>query len=294
MVKESSTAYTKTAALVGVMQLLRPRQWVKNLFVLAPLIFAGGFTTPALIEQALIAVVLFCIASSSVYVVNDLHDVREDRKHPSKMKKRPLARGSVTTTVAVGVLCLLYALLGVGYTFQPTTLWVIVGYVALNMAYTFVLKQQPIFDIFTIAIGFVLRVYAGAVAIAVPLSSWMFITTLCLALFLAAVKRRQEIKQSGTQGRQVLERYSVTLLDRYAEISATGALLFYSLFVMNTHPHLVLTIPFVLFGLFRYWFLVEKLNEGESPTDVLLADGQLLITVALWVGFCAWGIWPAK
>jgi 4-hydroxybenzoate polyprenyltransferase len=149
-----------------------------------------------------------------------------------------------------------------------------------------------VLDIFTIALGFVLRVYAGAMALNVPVSSWMFITTLCLALYLGAVKRRQELKQSGSDGRQVLKQYTVVLVDRYAEMSATGALLFYSMFVMSTRPELVVTVPLVLFGLFRYWFVVEALEGGESPTDALLADGQLLTTVVLWVSLCAWALWP--
>lgn len=163
----------------------------------------------------------------------------------------------------------------------------------LNLAYSFRLKHQPVLDIFTIAIGFVLRVYAGAVALDVPVSEWMFVTTLCLALYLAAVKRRQEISQSGSQGRKVLGAYSVALIDRYAEMSATGALVFYSMFVMEARPELVITVPLVLFGLFRYWYVVEALEGGESPTDALLSDWQLLATVALWVGACAWSLWPA-
>jgi hypothetical protein len=114
-----------------------------------------------------------------------------------------------------------------------------------------------------------------------------------LALFLAAIKRRQELLQTNQQGRKVLALYSVTLIDRYAEISATGALLFYSLFVMNTHPELVVTIPIVLFGLFRYWYLSEMLGEGESPTEALTTDKHLLLTVVAWVGVCVWALWPA-
>lgn len=290
---ESSTTHRKTAALVGLLQLMRPRQWVKNVFVLAPLVFAGEFLHPVSLVSAIVAMALFCVASSATYIVNDLHDVERDRKHPTKSKKRPLAAGTVTTVQAVVLLVLLYVVLIYGYVLLPAAVKVIAMYVLLNVAYTFVLKHQPVLDIFTIAIGFVLRVYAGAMALSVPVSSWMFITTLCLALFLAAVKRRQEIDQVGTEGRKVLEKYTVALVERYAEMSATGALLFYSLFVMNTHPKMVFTIPFVLFGLFRYWFVVESLKEGESPTDVLLSDGQLLLTVVLWVISCVWGIWPA-
>ncbi len=129
-------------------------------------------------------------------------------------------------------------------------------------------------------------------ALSVPVSSWMFVTTLCLALYLAAVKRRQELAQSGKEGRKVLEHYTVTLVDRYAEMAATGALLFYSLFVMTARPEMVITIPFVLYGLFRYWFVVESLDGGESPTDALLSDWQLSLTVVIWVGVCAWALWP--
>jgi len=120
----------------------------------------------------------------------------------------------------------------------------------------------------------------------------MFVTTLCLALFLAAVKRRQELVQSGSAGRDVLSRYSISLIDRYAEMSATGALVFYSLFVMSAQPELVMTVPLVLFGLFRYWYVVEALDQGESPTDALLADRQLQAVVVVWVAVCAWALWP--
>jgi decaprenyl-phosphate phosphoribosyltransferase len=129
-------------------------------------------------------------------------------------------------------------------------------------------------------------------ALSVPVSSWMFITTLCLALFLAAVKRRQELSQSGSEGRQVLKKYNVGLVDRYAEMSATSALLFYSMFVMSARPVLVVTVPLVLFGLFRYWYVVDALEGGESPTDALLSDWPLLLTVMIWVGVCAWAVWP--
>lgn len=272
----------------GMLKLLRPKQWVKNVFVLAPLVFAGQFQNPVALMQALLAAVLFCLAASAVYIVNDLRDVEHDRQHPIKAKSRPLAAGMVSQREALILLATLYGLVALGWWFLPAVVYVIIAYVLLNVAYTFVLKHLPVVDIFTIAIGFVLRVYAGAIALAVPLSSWMFVTTFCLALYLAAIKRRQELLQSGTEGRKVLERYSVALVDRYAEMSATGALVFYSLFVMSARPEMVITIPVVLFGLFRYWYVVEMLEGGESPTDALFADGQLLVTVTVWVGLCVW------
>ena len=278
---------------MGLLRLMRPRQWVKNSFVLAPLVFAGAFVDRYAVQQALLAMVLFCVASSAVYIVNDIKDIERDRCHPKKSRARPLAAGVVSIPAALGLLATLYCLLIWGWFVQPAVVLVISGYVALNLAYSFVLKNQPVLDIFTVAFGFVLRVYAGAQSLAVPVSSWMFVTTLCLALYLAAIKRRQELGQRGSEGRDVLERYTVALVDRYAEMAATGALVFYSMFVMSAQPDLVITVPVVLFGLFRYWYVVEKLEGGESPTDALLSDGPLLATVAVWVGACMWVLWPA-
>lgn len=280
--------------LPGLWKLVRPRQWIKNSFVLAPLVFAGEFANRHAIGQALLAMVLFCVASSAVYIVNDIRDIERDRRHAKKRHTRPLASGAASVPAALALLAVLYGALVLGWFVQPAAVAVICGYLALNLAYSFWLKHQPVLDIFSIAFGFVLRVYAGAQALAVPVSSWMFVTTLCLALYLAAVKRRQELSQSGSEGREVLQRYTVALVDRYAEMAATGALVFYSMFVMSAKPDLVITVPVVLFGLFRYWFVVEKLEGGESPTDALLSDGPLLATVLVWVGACLWVLWPAS
>jgi len=291
----NNTLSTRTISgqLRGLIQLMRPRQWIKNGFVLAPLVFAGAFTSATSVSQALLAMLLFCVASSATYIVNDLKDIERDRRHPKKSRSRPLAAGTVSVAAALGLLAVLYGVLVWGWFAQRPVVNVILAYLLLNLAYSFVLKHQPVLDIFSIAFGFVLRVYAGAQALDVPVSSWMFVTTLCLALYLASVKRRQELSNSGSEGREVLERYTLSLVDRYAEMSATGALLFYSMFVMSTHPELVMTVPVVLFGLFRYWYVVEKFDGGESPTDALLSDWPLLATVAVWVGICMWALWPA-
>lgn len=276
----------------GLLALSRPKQWLKNGFVLAPLVFTGSFLEPGAVFKAFLAFALFCMASSATYVLNDMQDVERDRLHPKKSKTRPLASGDVSIRSARFLLVVLYALLVVGWFLAPAVVQVILCYLLLNVAYTFFLKHQPVLDIFTIAIGFVLRVYAGAVALGVPVSGWMFVTTLCLALYLAAIKRRQELSQSGSGGRKVLDAYTVSLVDRYAEMSATGALVFYSMFVMSSKAQLVITVPLVLFGLFRYWYVVEALDGGESPTDALAADWQLMVTVVLWVAACAWALWP--
>ena len=270
---------------------MRPKQWIKNGFVLAPLIFSGKFAETPSVVNALFAVALFCIASSAAYIVNDMQDIDSDRRHPVKSKSRPLAAGLISKRAALTLLASLYIALLAGLVVAPKVVAVIAVYLVVNLAYSAVLKYQPVVDIFTVAIGFVLRVYAGAMALDVPVSSWMFVTTLCLALFLAAVKRRQELKQRGTEGRKVLENYSVSLVDRYAEMAATGALVFYSMFVMSDKPKLVITVPLVLFGLFRYWYVVETLDGGESPTDALLSDWQLLLTVVVWGSVCCWTLW---
>lgn len=177
------------AQLLGLIKLMRPKQWVKNGFVLAPLVFSGAFLDTGAASHAFLAVLLFCAASSLTYIINDMHDIERDRRHPKKSKTRPLAAGIVSVPAALILLAALYAVLVWGWFVAPKVVMVIAAYLVLNLAYTFVLKHQPVVDIFTIAIGFVLRVYAGAMALDVPVSSWMFITTLCLALYLAAVKR---------------------------------------------------------------------------------------------------------
>lgn len=280
-----------SSQLLGLIQLCRPKQWIKNSFVLAPLLFAGLFTNSHSVQQAFIAMLLFCVASSATYIVNDLKDIEKDRLHPIKSKTRPLAAAKVSTKAAKILLITLYIILIAAAFWQLAVCIIITGYLLLNLAYSSYLKHQPVLDIFTIAIGFVLRVYAGAVALSVPVSSWMFITTLCLALYLAAIKRRQELGTHGTTSRKALEGYSVGLLDRYAEMSAVGALLFYSIFVVSSRPELVLTIPLVIFGLFRYWYITDIQQQGESPTDAIFSDLQLILTGLAWVIACVYGVW---
>ena len=277
-----------TENILGQVKLLRPKQWVKNTFVLVPLIFSGLFLDVSMIGRAVIAFLLFCVASSAAYIINDYADIEKDRRHPVKSIKRPLASGRVSKPQALRLLAALLTILLLATLVEVSAMAVIWAYFALTVTYTFWLKNLPVIDIFTISVGFVLRVYAGATALGVSVSSWMFVTTLCLALYLASIKRRQEVLYAGKSGREVLQTYSVALLDRYAEMSATGALVFYSMFVLAEQPALVITIPMVLFGLFRYWFLVESANEGESPTDALFSDLQLMGIIVIWGGVCVW------
>lgn len=276
--------------LPPLVRLMRPKQWVKNSFVFAPLLFSGLFTDMLSVQHTFSAFVIFCLASSATYVLNDYNDIENDRKHPVKSKTRPLASGEVSKPQARILMVVLYGIVALSVFVYPEVVAVVAAYLLLNVAYTFYLKHQPVLDIFTIATGFVLRVYAGAVSLHVPLSSWMFITTLSLALFLAAIKRRQELMKSGNKARSVLRFYTVELVDKYAETSATCAILFYSLFVISDKPDMVYTIPFVLFGLYRYWFIVESKDAGESPTDALFADRWLQQTILGWVAACFYSL----
>lgn len=272
----------------GLLRLIRPKHWVKNLFVLAPLIFSGTFTRPMVTLLAVFGTLLFCVAASIVYIINDLSDVRRDMLHPVKRITRPIASGAVSVTEARVVLVVLSLLLVVGTFVSIPLVAVLIGYILLNLLYSVWLKSIPVVDIFCVAAGFVLRVYAGARVIDVPLSSWMMVTTLSIALYLAAIKRRDELDAQGDGARAVLGQYSIALLDRFALMSSVCSMVFYSLFVVTTRPVLAFTIPLVLFGIFRYWFLVDRGERGESPTDALWSDRTLAVTVVLWGLLCAY------
>jgi decaprenyl-phosphate phosphoribosyltransferase len=278
------------STLSPALRLLRPKQWVKNAFVFAPLLFSGLITNSEAIKLSFSIFVIFCLASSATYVLNDFKDIENDKKHLIKSKSRPLATGEISKNLALLIMASLYILVAITFLFWINIAIIVTSYLLLNVAYTFYLKHQPVLDIFTIATGFVLRVFAGAIAIDVPLSSWMFITTLSLALYLASIKRRQELTKSGDSARSVLQYYSVNLVEKYAEMAATCAILFYSLFIISDKPDMVYTIPFVLFGLFRYWFIVETKDSGESPTDALFLDRILQLTILAWIVACLYSI----
>jgi decaprenyl-phosphate phosphoribosyltransferase len=285
---ELSVASVPRAGTMAVLRLLRPKHWIKNLFVLAPLIFSGLFTRPEARLDALFGTLLFCVAASMVYIINDLADLKVDALHPVKRLERPLASGAVSVTTARLVLLGLGALLLAGSRVSISLVAVLIVYIVLNLLYSAWFKRVPVVDIFCVAAGFVLRVYAGAVVIDVPLSSWMLVTTLAIALYLAAIKRRDELEVQGDAARAVLGQYTVPLLDRFALMASVCAMVFYCMFVVTTRPVLAFTIPFVLFGIFRYWFLVDRKGRGESPTDALWSDLPLAITVVLWGILCAY------
>ncbi|MDB4907288.1 MAG: phosphoribose diphosphate:decaprenyl-phosphate phosphoribosyltransferase [Gemmatimonadetes bacterium] len=281
-----------TAIARSWLALLRPRHWIKNSFVLAPTIFAGLVRNADALRDASFAALLFSLAASAIYILNDILDAERDKLHPVKRLSRPIASGAVSQRAAgVVAAALLLATLAGGLVL-PAVLAPIGAYVALNIAYSLRLKHVAVVDLFCVASGFVLRVYAGARAVDVPLSEWMLVTTLALSLYLASGKRRQELAAVGGDARVVLSSYTIPLLDGYAHMSAAATIVFYSLYVISVRPQLVSSIPLVLFGIFRYGYLVQVRQLGESPTDALWTDLPLALTLLAWVGVAIWAILP--
>jgi len=272
---------------------LRPHQWTKNLLVVpAALVFSKHlFEADAALRVGL-ALVVFCALSGAVYLVNDLADLERDRLHPRK-RLRPLASGALPVPVArVAAVLLLVAGLGGGLALGPGFVAVGLAYVVLNLAYSFGLKNVVILDVLAISLGFVLRAVAGALAIDVHFSSWLLVCTILLALFLSLAKRRHELvllDASAGDHRRILAEYTPYLLDQMIAVVTASCLTAYAFYTLAPETvekyqteRLALTIPFVIYGIFRYLYLVHRREEGGSPTDVLLTDRPLLAAAALW------------
>ncbi|MFM7030728.1 MAG: decaprenyl-phosphate phosphoribosyltransferase [Micrococcales bacterium] len=266
--------------IAAVLRLIRPKHWVKNLFVLAPLAFSGHFNEPDANFQTAMAFAVFCLVASATYVMNDIFDVTADRAHPVKRLKRPLAAGQLSVPSAWVIFAALIAISAMASLWIPKVLPVVALYFVIQIAYNFYLKRVPVIDMFVIAVGFVLRVYAGAFSIEVQVSKWMFVTTMSLALFLASMKRFQELKTHGSGARSVLGKYTIEFTQRISEISGTLAVVFYSFFCLTSRREFIYTIPVVVFVLVRYWYVADRSGEGESPTDLILRDKQLLVAAA--------------
>lgn len=278
---------------VALIRSLRPTQWAKNAFVLAPLVFAQRLLDPDAVLAALLAFAAFCLASSTVYLINDLRDREADRNHPLK-KSRPIASGALPVGVATTVAVLLGAgALVIGFVLLPPGVGLTTGvYLLLNLAYSFGLKNQVILDVMTVSLGFVLRVLAGAEAIAVGVSGWLILCTVFLSLFLAFSKRRHELillAGAATEQRQVLSHYSPTFLDQMINVVTASTVVSYALYAISEETverfgtdALIYTELFVLFGIFRYLYLIYQRRDERNPTEVILRDAPFLINLALW------------
>jgi 4-hydroxybenzoate polyprenyltransferase len=269
-----------------VLRLLRPKQWTKNLLLFAALVFAEKLLDPQAALEALLAFVAFCLASSSVYVVNDVVDVERDRAHPEK-RNRPIASGQVSRNAALTLaLVLTGAALAVAFSLGRSFGAATLLYLCLSHFYSFVGKNIVLLDTLLVAIGFVLRAVAGALAIDVPFSDWFVLCTLFVALFIALSKRKAELLAGGdTSGsRPVLEHYTVGSLTAFTGTSMAAAVISYSLYVQDVIERseelyvLIFTVPFVILSIFRYYLLVENAGAGEKPEDILLTDRPLQLS----------------
>ena len=270
----------------------RPRQWIKNLFVLAPLLFSKSLFNYFLVWKAFLGFLLFCLLCSGVYILNDMMDIKEDKRHPQK-KNRPLPSGELKVSTAF-IFTLFILALSLGLSFYLDTIFgvVLLVYLVLNVVYTKSLKHVVILDVFCIAAGFVVRVVSGAVVINVEMSVWLLICTLLLALFLGFSKRKHELMILGTESvnhRRVLAEYDVHFLDMMISVLTASIVMSYTLYTMSDETirkfntdKLILTVPFVLYGIFRYFYLVYYKAEGGNPMENILLDLPLIITIGLW------------
>ena len=299
----------RSAKIPTYIRLVRPKHWIKNLFVLAPALFARELFHPDMVLVALKAFFGFCLTASVVYIINDMADVKADRAHHEK-KHRPLAAGTVTSGEALALLGVLLVLAMLLALTMPVTYGLILAaYFLINLAYSYKLKEVILLDVFMIAAGFMLRVLGGAAAIRVPVSSWIVLCTLFISLFLGFAKRRSELVSSHDSGsaseRRVLMLYSVGFLDQVLTIVAAGAVISYALYTVAPRTvetfgteNLIYTTIFVLFGIFRYLHLIHTSETTENPTNAVTSDPAILTVVILWVVTCvliiyrAQEIWP--
>jgi len=276
--------------LAALLASARPRQWTKNVILFGPLVFAYKLLAPELLVRAMGAFVAFCLVSSATYVLNDLFDVDSDRQHPLK-RDRPLARGDVSSGQAAGWAAVLtVGGLALAFAVNLEVGLAAAGYMALMLAYSSVLKHAVILDVFAIAAGFILRAVAGALAIHVIISPWLYVCTLLLALFLGFSKRYNELlvlQDTAANHRRSLADYTPAMLEQLTSIVVASTIMAYSLYTFSAESlpanhSMMLTIPFVLYGIFRYYYLVHRRNLGGAPELVLLRDIPLMADIALW------------
>jgi 4-hydroxybenzoate polyprenyltransferase len=271
---------------------MRLQQWIKNFFLFAALVFAGHLRIADDVIKSAVGFLLFSFVASSVYIFNDIIDLEKDKEHPIK-SKRPLPSGKLQVSTAFTVsIALAFTGLLVGWIVNVEFGAILLIYIIINIIYSLKLKETVILDVMTIAAGFVLRVVAGAVLISVPTSEWLIICTVLLSLFLGFSKRRHELtilESHANTHRAVLQHYSPYFLDQMIGIVTASTVMSYTLYTISEDTvmkfgtkHLIYTVPFVLYGIFRYLYLVHKKEEGGNPTKIALTDRPLLINLVLW------------
>ncbi len=267
---------------------MRPKQWTKNLIVFAGIIFAKKIFVDTYLVKSLYAFAAFCLLSGSVYIINDLVDIEKDKAHPKK-RYRPLASGQLSATLATGFVTLTTIIsLGVAFWLNMNFGLVALLYFLLTLTYSFKLKNVVIIDVLTIAMGFVLRAIAGAVVVAANISPWLLVCTFLLALFLALTKRRHELlllDDKAQTHRKILDEYQPEMLEQMISVVTSSTVMAYSLYTFTSghSKYLMGTIPFVVYGIFRYQYLVHQKDIGGNPEVALLKDKPMLINIILWV-----------
>ncbi len=303
-ITESPTARVQKTprALSLFVESLRPRQWLKNTFVFAALFFSRNIFAVDLLARVVAVFIIFCLLSGVAYILNDIVDRKEDAVHPLK-SKRPIASGRLKVpTAAAASAVLTPLLLAFAYVIDPSFFFIALAYCSLSVAYTLWLKHIVILDIITIAFGFLLRVQAGSIVIDVAPSLWLLVCTFLLALFLGLAKRRHELvmlEGTAKRHRHVLTEYSAYLLDQMIAVVTASTLLAYILYTISEETmkrfgttHLVITVPFVVYGIFRYLYLVHQKQQGGDPENVFVNDTPFLVNVLLWgiaVGIILYG-----
>ncbi len=280
--------------LLNLIKLARPKQWVKNFFVFAPLLFSRHVFDLHFLIASIEAFFIFSLASSSVYIINDILDVEADRAHPKK-KYRPIASGEISVSKAIVFLLVLLAAISFSAFFMRAGFtFTVVLYLITNLIYSLKVKSIVLLDVFFISLGFMLRVLGGAAAIDVPISSWMVLTAIFISLFLAISKRRGELSQvvnteNIEKQRKVLKEYTIQFADQLNTIAAAGTIISYALYTVSERTvamfgtdKLIYTTPFVIYGVFRYMYLMHKKNMGESPTSIVTKDIPIIINVFAW------------
>lgn len=276
-----------------IVRTIRPKQWIKNGFIFAALLFSKKFLEAEPAFLAIRAFASFCFVTSAVYFLNDLMDIKEDRLHPLK-SKRPLASGKLKKSTAV-VVMIVFAAAGLGLAVKINTyfLLTLISYIILQILYSSWLKHVVILDIFSVAAGFMIRVIGGGLAISVEISDWLIICTALLSLFLAMGKRRHELlilNHEAALHRPILREYSTYLLDQMISVVTSSTLVAYCLYTISDVTvekfgtrKLIYTIPFVLYGIFRYLYLIHKKQYGGAPENLIISDVPLLTSVFLWI-----------
>jgi 4-hydroxybenzoate polyprenyltransferase len=284
--------------VIELLRLLRPRQWVKSGFVLMGALFANAWRQPHMAQRVLLTAVAFSLTASGVYIINDLMDREQDVNHPRK-KDRPLAAQTVSVGVAVSLLVALWVVAFVlGFLVAPKVLAILLAYAVINIAYSLRLKHVVILDVFIIAAGFMLRILAGTIGVGIAPSQWLLLCGLMMALFLGFAKRRAELYATSGEGpvhRKVLDHYQPVLLDKMIVVTATCVILTYSLYTMSPatiqlhHTEsLIYTVPFVIYGIFRYIYSLHKQIAGGDPAQEIFRDPHILFALLGWLLVTLW------